>query len=440
VRLSAPLVIERTRDGEPLPPGTVRELVVGFLTGEVAPEQMSAWCMAVVFRGLTDAETDALCDALIRSGDTVDLSSLGRRVVDKHSTGGVGDKTTIALAPLVAACDVPVAKMSGRGLAHTGGTLDKLEAIPGFRVGLETDELIAQVRRIGVAVAAQSASLAPADGALYALRDVTGTVPAPALIATSVMSKKLAAGADAILLDVKVGDGAFCRTLTEARALALLMRGLGERAGVPTVCELTRMEEPLGLAVGNALETAEALDLLRGEGPDDLRELVLASAGRMLALSDLGVDEAEGRRRAEHAITSGAAVAMAERWIEAQGGDPRCVRDPWSVFERAPVEAEVAARRAGYVSGCGALAIGRAAMTLGAGRARKQDPVDHAVGVVLVHKVGDRVEQGEPLARVHGRDRESVARALDEVATAYEIGDEPVERPALLLETIGLEA
>jgi pyrimidine-nucleoside phosphorylase len=439
VRLSAPLVIERTRDGELLPPGTVRELVDGFLTGEVAPEQMSAWCMAVIFRGLADDAIDELCTAMLESGERLDLSSLGRRVVDKHSTGGVGDKTTIALAPLVAACDVPVAKMSGRGLAHTGGTLDKLEAIPGFRVGLETDELIAQVRRIGVAVAAQSASLAPADGALYALRDVTGTVPAPALIATSVMSKKLAAGADAILLDVKVGDGAFCRTLAEARALALLMRGLGERAGVPTVCELTRMEEPLGLAVGNALETAEALDLLRGEGPDDLRELVLASAGRMLAMSDLGVDEAEGRRRAEDAITSGAAVAMAERWIEAQGGDPRCVRDPWSVLERAPVEAEVAAPRSGYVSGCGALAIGRAAMTLGAGRARKQDPVDHAVGVVLVRKVGDRVGQGEPLARVLGRDRESVARALDEVAAAYEIGDEPVARPALLLETIGLD-
>ena len=255
-----------------------------------------------------------------------------------------------------------------------------------------------------MAVAAQSASLAPADGAIYALRDVTGTVPAPALIATSVMSKKLAAGADAILLDVKVGDGAFCRTLEEARALALLMRGLGERAGVPTVCELTRMDEPLGLAVGNAVETAEALDLLRGEGPDDLRELVLASAGRMLALSDLGVDEAEGRRRAEHAIASGAAVAMAERWIEAQGGDARCVRDPWSVFERAPVEVEVAAPRSGYVSACGALAIGRAAMTLGAGRARKQDPVDHAVGVVLVRKVGDRVEQGGA-ARARARTR-----------------------------------
>ena len=417
-------------------PARCASSIDGFLSGEVAPEQMSAWCMAVVFRGLSEAAVDELCTAMLESGERLDLSSLGRRVVDKHSTGGVGDKTTIALAPLVAACDVPVAKMSGRGLAHTGGTLDKLEAIPGFRVDLDTGELVEQVRRIGVAVAAQSARLAPADGALYALRDVTGTVPAPALIASSVMSKKLAAGADAILLDVKVGDGAFCRTLDEARALALLMRGLGERAGVPTICELTRMEEPLGFAVGNAVETAEAFDLLRGEGPGDLRELVLASAGRMLAMSDLGVDEAEGRRRATQAIASGAAVACAERWVEAQGGDPRVVADPWSVLERAPVEAEVPAPRSGNVSACHALAIGRAAMALGAGRARKGEPVDHAVGVVLVRTVGDRVEQGAPLARVLGRDREAVARAVDEVAAAYAIGDDPVERPRLLLETI----
>jgi pyrimidine-nucleoside phosphorylase len=437
VRIPAPVLIELTRDGEELPAGAVRELVDGFVAGEVAPEQMSAWCMAVVFRGLPDSGVDELCTAMLESGERLDLSSLGRRVVDKHSTGGVGDKTTIALAPLVAACDVPVAKMSGRGLAHTGGTLDKLEAIPGFRVDLDVDAMVAQVRRIGVAVVAQSAQLAPADGALYALRDVTGTVPAAALIASSVMSKKLAAGADAILLDVKVGDGAFCRTLDEARTLAVLMRGLGERAGVPTICELTRMDEPLGLAVGNAVETAEAFDLLRGEGPDDLRELVLASAGRMLAMSDLGVDEEEGRRRATHAIESGAAVASGERWIEAQGGDPRVVGDPWSVLERAAVEVDVPAPRAGYVSACRALAIGRAAMTLGAGRARKGDPIDHAVGVVLTARVGDRVSEGGPLARVLGRDRVAAERAADEVAAAFSFGDDPVDLPALLIETIG---
>jgi pyrimidine-nucleoside phosphorylase len=437
VTFSAPLLIERTRDGEELPAGAVRWLVDGFVAGEVSPEQMSAWCMAVVFRGLSDGAIDDLCTAMLESGERLDLSSLGRRVVDKHSTGGVGDKTTIALAPLVAACDVPVAKMSGRGLAHTGGTLDKLEAIPGFRVGLDVPELIAQVQRIGVAVAAQSSRLAPADGLLYALRDVTGTVPAPALIASSVMSKKLAAGADAILLDVKVGDGAFVRTIEEGRALAILMRGLGERAGVPTICELTRMDEPLGLAVGNSLETAEAFDLLRGEAPDDLRELVLTSTARLLAMSDLGIDEHEGRRRALHAIESGAAIAMAERWVEAQGGDPRAVADPWSVLERAGVSADVPAPRAGSISACGALAIGRAAVGLGAGRARKSDPVDHAVGIVLVHKVGDQVEQGEPLARVYGRSDEAVARAVGEVTAAHVIGDDPVERPSLLLETLG---
>jgi pyrimidine-nucleoside phosphorylase len=437
VRLSTPVLIERTRDGEELPAGAVRQLVEGFVAGDVSPEQMSAWCMAVVFRGLSDTATDELCTTMLESGERLDLSSLGRRVVDKHSTGGVGDKTTIALAPLVAACDVPVAKMSGRGLAHTGGTLDKLEAMPGFRVGLDVDEMIDQVRRIGVAVVAQTAQLAPADGVIYALRDVTGTVPAPALIASSVMSKKLAAGADAILLDVKVGDGAFCRTIEEARALAILMRGIGERAGVPTICELTRMDEPLGLAVGNAVETAEAFDLLGGEGPDDLRELVLQSTARMLAMSDLGVDEAEGRRRAEHAIASGAAVARAERWVEAQGGDPRVVADPWSVLERASVEADVPAPQSGHVSACRALAIGRAAMMLGAGRARKTDPVDHAVGVVLERSVGDPVEAGAPLARVYGRDRAAVERAVGEVAAAYAISDRPVERPALLLETLG---
>ncbi len=416
----------------------MRELVDGFLTGEVAPEQMSAWCMAVVFRGLPDDAIDELCTAMLESGERLDLSSLGRRVVDKHSTGGVGDKTTIALAPLVAACGVPVAKMSGRGLAHTGGTLDKLEAIPGFRVGLEIDELIAQVRRIGVAVAAQSARLAPADGAIYALRDVTGTVPAPALIATSVMSKKLAAGADAILLDVKVGDGAFCRTIEEARALAHLMRGLGARAGVPTVCELTRMDEPLGRAIGNAVETAEALDLLRGEGPDDLRELVLASTARMLVLSDLGIDEREGRRRAEAAIATGAAVATAERWIEAQGGDPRCASDPWSVLERAPVEREVPAPRGGP----------RRVLRRARDRTSRDDPRSRPGAQAGSGRPRRRRHpapqggrsastQGEPLARVLARDEAAAARAAEEVAAAYGIGDEPVARPGLLLETIG---
>jgi pyrimidine-nucleoside phosphorylase len=430
-------LIERKRDGAEHSDAELAWLVDGFLSGEVAAEQMSAWCMAVVFRGLTDAETDALCDALIRSGDTVDLSSLGRRVVDKHSTGGVGDKTTIVLAPLVAACGVPVAKMSGRGLGHTGGTIDKLEAIPGFRTALDVDEMVEQVRRAGCAVVAQTANLVPGDGALYALRDVTGTVPAPALIATSVMSKKIAAGADAILLDVKVGDGAFARTVEDARNLARLMRGLGQRAGRPTVCELTRMDEPLGNAVGNALEVAEAVETLHGNGPADFVELILSSTARLLALSDLGVDEAEGRRRAEEAIGSGEAVRALEQWMEAQGGDPRLAAEPWSVMERAPVVRTVEAPSAGHVARAGARGIAQAAMELGAGRARKSDPIDHAVGVVMRVAVGDRVDAGAPLAEIHARSEAAATHAEQTVLSSIEVGDEPVERPGVLIETIG---
>ena len=330
-------LIERKRDGAVHAPGEITWLVEGFVAGRVAPEQMSAWSMAVVFRGLSETETSELTQAMIESGATIDLSSLGRTVVDKHSTGGVGDKTTIALAPLAAAMGMPVAKLSGRGLAHTGGTLDKLESIPGFRVGLSVEELVEQVGRIGCALAAQSADLVPADRLLYALRDVTGTVPSPGLIAASVMSKKLAAGADAILLDVKVGEGAFMPDVASARELAERMRGIGVRAGRPTVCELTAMDSPLGAAVGNALEVAEACEMLAGEGPADFRELVLGSAARMAVLSDLGVALEAGRRLAEEAIASGAALRALERLLEAQGGDPRLAERPWDVLEAAPV-------------------------------------------------------------------------------------------------------
>jgi pyrimidine-nucleoside phosphorylase len=398
---------------------------------------MSAWAMAVVWRGLSDAETHELTQVMIDSGATIDLSSLGRTVVDKHSTGGVGDKTTIALAPLAAAMGMPVAKLSGRGLAHTGGTLDKLEAIPGFRVALSVAELVDQVARIGCAVAAQSDDLVPADRLLYALRDVTGTVPAPGLIAASVMSKKLAAGADAILLDVKVGEGAFVPDLASARELAVRMRDIGTRAGRPTVCELTAMDSPLGAAVGNALEVAESCELLSGGGPADFRELVLGSAARMAVLSDLGVDLEAGRRLAEDTIASGAALRALERLVEAQGGDPRVAEQPWEVLERAPVVLAVPAPRSGAVARCGALEIGRTAMRLGAGRERKEDPIDHAVGILVHAKPGDEVAAGDALAHVHARDRARAEQAAAEVLAAYAIVDGPVERPPLLLETIG---
>jgi pyrimidine-nucleoside phosphorylase len=435
--LRAVELIERKRDGAEHAPGEIAWLVAGYVAGRVAAEQMSAWAMAVVFRGLSDAETHELTQTMVDSGATIDLSPLGRTVVDKHSTGGVGDKTTIALAPLAAALGMPVAKLSGRGLAHTGGTLDKLEAIPRFRVGLSVAELIAQVGRIGCALAAQTDDLVPADRLLYALRDVTGTVPAPGLIAASVMSKKLAAGADAILLDVKVGEGAFMPDLASARELAVRMRDIGVRAGRPTVCELTAMDSPLGGAVGNALEVAEACEMLAGRGPGDFRELVLGSAARMAALSDLGVSAEEGRRLAEDAIASGAALRSLELLVEAQGGDPRIAERPWDVLELAPVTLPVTAPRTASVARCGALAIGRAAMRMGAGRERKEDVIDHAVGIVVHAKPGDAVEAGQPLAHVFARTAEGAEAAAAEVLAAYELADGPVERPPLLLGTVG---
>jgi pyrimidine-nucleoside phosphorylase len=410
-------LIERKRDGHALADEEMSELVLAYARGEVPDEQMAAFCMAVYFRGLTPAETYALTDAMIRSGATIDLSVLGRRIVDKHSTGGVGDKTSIALGPVVAACGVPFAKMSGRGLGHTGGTLDKLESIPGFRVELEQAAFIRQVREIGMAIVGQTADLVPADRRLYALRDVTATVDEISLIAASIMSKKIAAGADAILLDVKVGDGAFMKTVQDAQRLATTMIELGTRAGRRVVCELTRMDEPLGRAVGNALEIREAIATLRGEGPPDFAELVLRSAAQLLELSDLGVDEHEGRSRAEEAVADGSALAVYERWIVAQGGDPS-----EDALPRAPVVRTVDAPRAGFVRSVSALGIGRAAVHLGAGRVRKEDTIDHAPGIVCLAKPGDAVEAGRPLAEVHARDESSADAAVPEVAACYAIG------------------
>lgn len=421
-------LVERKRDGGELAPEEIAELVLAYSRDEVPDEQMAAFCMAVYFRGLSVAETFALTDAMVRSGETVELASLRRTVVDKHSTGGVGDKVSIALGPIVAACGVPFAKMSGRGLGHTGGTLDKLESIPGFRVEVGRTAFVEQVRRIGLAIVGQTDDLVPADRKLYALRDVTGTVPEVSLIAASIMSKKLAAGADAILLDVKVGEGAFMRDLPSARELARLMRELGRRAGRRVVCELTAMDEPLGNAVGNAVEVREALAVLRGDGPPDLSELVLRSAGQLLAMSDLRCDENEGRQRAERSVATGEALAAYERWIAAQGGDPR--------EESLPVAREVCsvrAPRSGYVIAVSALRIGRAVARLGAGRLRKEDPVDHAAGIVCHAKPGDPVERGQPLATVHARDGRLLAAGAEATLAAYELGDaRPVARPLVL--------
>jgi pyrimidine-nucleoside phosphorylase len=421
-------LIQHKRDGGELTADELRELVLGYGSGDVPDYQLAAFCMAVYFRGLTSAETLALTNALIASGTTVDLpAKLGRRVVDKHSTGGVGDKTSIAIGPIVAACGVPFGKMSGRGLGHTGGTLDKLESIPGFRVELTLDEFVAQVRDVGVAIIGQTDDLVPADKKLYALRDVTATVDNVSLIAASIMSKKIAGGADAIVLDVKVGDGAFMKTLQDAQILAEAMLDLGTREGRDVVCLLTDMDQPIGNAVGNALELREAIATLRGEGPPDFTELILAATSRLLALSDLGVDEAEGRRRAEAALGDGSATARYERWIEAQGGDPS---------EDALPRAPVVAQRAGYVERLGAVRIGLAALHLGAGRRTKEDSIDHAVGIVCFRKRGDEVGAGELLAEVHARDDASAAKAVREVLEAYELGDERLQARSIVLDVL----
>jgi len=425
-------LIERKRNGEEHPADELAEFVLAYARDEVPEYQMAAWCMAVYFKGLTSAETFALTDAMIRSGETVALgAAIGRKVVDKHSTGGVGDKTSIAVGPIVAACGVPLGKMSGRGLGHTGGTLDKLESIPGFRVELTTEEMIAQLRDVGVAIVGQSANLVPADKKLYALRDVTATVDIVPLIASSIMSKKLAAGGDAVVLDIKVGDGAWMKTLEDARVLAHEMLDLGHRAGMEVTCLLTDMDQPLGRAVGNALEVREAIDTVRGEGPDDFTELVLDASARLLAYSDLGIDIDEGRRRAEAAVADGSAYATYERWIRAQGGDP----DPRALPE-APVRLAVTAPRDGVVARLGALAVGAAVLELGAGRWTKTDTIDLAVGAVCFAKCGDAVLAGDDLAEVHARDDASAAAAADAILAAYTIADEAPAAHAIVLEVV----
>ena len=425
-------LIQRKRDGGELTSEELNELMLGYARDEVPDYQMAALCMAIYFRGLTSAETYAMTQAMIATGETVDLrSALGRKVVDKHSTGGVGDKTSIAVGPIIAACGVPFAKMSGRGLGHTGGTLDKLESIPGFRVELSTEEFVTQVREAGMAIIGASANLVPSDKKLYALRDVTATVDNYSLIAASIMSKKIAGGAEAIVIDAKVGDGAFMKSIEDARALAEAMFDLGQRADREVVCLLTDMNRPLGRAVGNALEIREAIATVRGEGPPDFLELVLAACSQLLAVSDLGIDEREGRVRAVQAIADGSALEAYERWIRAQGGDP-----DESVLPTAPVVRELPADRDGYVSDLGAVAVGQAALHLGAGRRTKDDAIDHSVGIVCLLKPGDPVAKGEALAEIHAATEADADEAARELQAAYAFADEPPPSRSVVLEVI----
>ncbi|WP_027093711.1 pyrimidine-nucleoside phosphorylase [Cohnella thermotolerans] len=425
-------LIRKKRTGEEMTAEEIRFLVNGVVSGAIPDYQTAAWAMAVCFTGMTAAETANLTLAMAQSGDVVDLSGIRGVKVDKHSTGGVGDKTTLILAPMVAACGVPVAKMSGRGLGHTGGTIDKLEAIAGFRTELSRDAFFAQVNEIGVSVIGQSGNIAPADKKLYALRDVTGTVDSIPLIASSVMSKKIAAGADAIVLDVKFGSGAFMKTAEDAIELAKAMVAIGTEVGRNTVAAITDMDQPLGRLIGNALEVREAIEILRGEGPDDLRELCLELGGHMLLLGGKAADRADARAKLERALASGEALRKLAQLIAAQGGDPAVAERP-ELLPQAAARVRVAADADGYVHGIDAEAIGVAAMRLGAGRATKDDAIDYAVGIELVAKRGDRVRRGDPLAVLHVRaEDEAAAAASEQVRSAYALEAEPPARQPLV--------
>ena len=422
-------IIAAKRDGGRHDKRDLTAFLGAYLRGEVADEQVAAWLMAVVWRGMDAAETLALTEVLAESGELVDLSGLGPKTADKHSTGGVGDKTTLVTGPIMSAAGLVVAKMSGRGLGHTGGTIDKLESIPGLRTVLATPDFLDQAARTGLVIAAQSPSLAPADGRLYALRDVTGTIESIPLIAASVMSKKLAAGARVIVLDVKAGAGAFMRTPADARRLARVMVAIGIGAGRKTTALLTDMDCPLGRAVGNAIEVAEAAATLRGEGPADLRELALALAAEALA----SAGDADPHAVALAALDSGRAYERLAAMVEAQGGDPRAL-EPGGL-EVAPAT-PLAAPAAGHVQAVDAHAVGRAALALGAGRARKSDSVDHAVGVTLTRRPGEAVARGEPLALLHHRGGRGLEEATAELLAAFAIGTEPPPPARLVIDRV----
>ncbi|MCX8066743.1 MAG: pyrimidine-nucleoside phosphorylase [Anaerolineae bacterium] len=418
-------IIAKKRDGEELTSEEIRFFVHGYTRGEIPDYQAAAWLMAVYLRGMTERETRDLTLAMAQSGEMLDLSDVAPIVVDKHSSGGVGDKVTLVVAPVVAACGVPVGKMTGRGLGFTGGTVDKLESIPGFRTDLSADEFRAQLAQIGLVVTGQSANLAPADRKLYALRDATATVSSLPLIVSSIMSKKLAGGAHAILLDIKVGSGAFMKTVEEASRLAEAMVRLGQELGRRMAALISDMNQPLGWAVGNALEVREAIDVLHEGGPDDLREHCLVVAAEMLTLAGRVANPVEGMEMAKRVIANGNAWQKFRALVEAQGGDVRFVDDP-DRLPRARYVESVPAPADGYVQRIDAAQIGMAVVDLGGGREKKEDPIDHSVGVVVHHKVGDLVQKGTPLVTLHANDRVRLERARQRVLAAHIIGSEPV--------------
>lgn len=428
-------LIEKSKRRQSLTAEELHWLVGAYVRDEIPDYQIAAWLMAVCLNGLRPDETSALTEALVASGRRLDLRAHGVTAADKHSTGGIGDKTTLVLAPLVAAAGVTVAKMSGRGLGFTGGTLDKLESIAGLRVALFMDDFVRQAQSVGLVIAGQTNDLAPGDGKLYALRDVTATVDSIPLIAASIMSKKIAAGASYVALDVKMGNGAFMEEPAAARELAETMLAIGRAAGLGMVAVLSWMDQPLGYAIGNALEVDEAVRTLHGGGPDDLRELCLALGAELLQLAAVAPNAAAARGALETVLASGAGVQKLQAMVAAQGGDPRMIDRP-ALLPQAPVRLSVASRRSGYVQAIAARQLGYAAITLGAGRVRKGDQIDHATGFVLRAKVGDPITAGEELAAVHARTMTAAQEAEATVRAAYAIGDAPLPRRPLVAEIL----
>lgn len=419
-------IIIKKRDKYELSQEEIEFFIQGYTKGEIPDYQASSLAMAILLNGMTSRETKELTLAMAHSGEVLDLSKVVPITVDKHSTGGVGDKTSLVVTPTVSACGLPVGKMSGRGLGFSGGTLDKLESIPGFRINLTIDEFIQQLKTIGIALTGQSSDLAPADGKLYALRDVTGTVQSIPLIASSIMSKKIAAGAQAILLDVKVGLGAFMTDLEDARKLGELMVEIGKMVGRKTVAILSDMNQPLGQAVGNSLELKEALDTLKGNGPEDFREHCMVVSGYMLALGGLARDETLGKTMAEEAMEGGKSLERFRDLVQAQGGDVSYVDEPGKLT-KASMIVEVKSPRSGYLREINAREAGETAVLLGGGRERKADPIDYTVGVIVQHKVGDWVRAGDLLFTIHANDEEKLEMATQKMLGAHQWSDEPVE-------------
>lgn len=428
-------IIMKKRNGEELSKEEIDFFIDGYTKGEIPDYQVSALMMAIFFRKMTEAETLALTMAMASSGDMLDLSAIKGIKVDKHSTGGVGDKTSLALTPMVAACGIPVAKMSGRGLGHTGGTIDKLESFPGFTTALTTEQFIENVNKIGIAIMGQTADLAPADKKLYALRDVTATVDNMSLIASSIMSKKLAAGADAIVLDVKTGSGAFMKKESDARALAEEMVKIGKNAGRKTIAVISDMDQPLGFAVGNALEVKEAIDTLNGKGPADFVELCLTLGAQMLIAGGKAGNREEAEDKLRQVIADGSALKKLAEFVEAQGGDARAVYEP-KLLPEACIQKPILSPVEGYVSHIDCAEVGICSLILGGGRETKESEIDLSVGLVLQKKVGDYVKAGEPLAILHANDAERAKEAEKRFLAACRITNVEPEKTAFIKDII----